>query len=141
MNPSVSLVKVFRLFKLEEMFFGIESVDTIGRHLIYWQRQRACDVLFNILVVPPSISAKIFLKNPYFKKKFNMLVFLHGSTSSNPNFLIYTYYQNQIPLHSFSLPTNSTYDLKAFRKHPRSGVNCFSFWCVCVRQRNLVSPK
>jgi hypothetical protein len=27
----VSLVKVFRLFKLEQMFFGVQSVDTVGR--------------------------------------------------------------------------------------------------------------
>jgi hypothetical protein len=27
----VSLVKVFRLFKLEHMFFGVQSVDTVGR--------------------------------------------------------------------------------------------------------------
>jgi hypothetical protein len=52
------LVKVFRVFKLEQMFLGMESVDTIG----------VCDSLFNIFVVPPSISAKIFLKNPYFLK-------------------------------------------------------------------------
>jgi hypothetical protein len=68
LGEPISWVKVFRLFKLEEMFFGIESVDTIGRHLIYWQGQRVCDALFNIFVVPPSISAKIFLKNPYFLK-------------------------------------------------------------------------
>jgi hypothetical protein len=27
----VSLVKMFRLFKLEQMFFGVQSVDTVGR--------------------------------------------------------------------------------------------------------------
>ncbi len=28
----VSLVKVFRLFKLEQMFFVVQSVDTVGRY-------------------------------------------------------------------------------------------------------------
>jgi hypothetical protein len=27
----VTLVKMFRLFKLEQMFFGVQSVDTVGR--------------------------------------------------------------------------------------------------------------
>jgi len=27
----VSLVKVFRLFRLEQIFFGVQSVDTVGR--------------------------------------------------------------------------------------------------------------
>jgi hypothetical protein len=27
----VNLVKVFRLFRLEQIFFGVESVDTAGR--------------------------------------------------------------------------------------------------------------
>jgi hypothetical protein len=31
LGEPVSLVKVFRLFKLEQMFFGVESVDTVGR--------------------------------------------------------------------------------------------------------------
>jgi hypothetical protein len=30
LGEPVSLVKVFRLFKLEQMFFGVESVDTVG---------------------------------------------------------------------------------------------------------------
>ncbi len=36
----VSLVKVFRLSKLEQMFFGVQSVDTVGRcttsYLLAW---------------------------------------------------------------------------------------------------------
>ncbi len=31
LDESVSLMKVFRLFRLEAMFFGVESVDTAGR--------------------------------------------------------------------------------------------------------------
>jgi hypothetical protein len=31
LGEPVSLVKVFRLFKLEQMFFGVQSVDTVGR--------------------------------------------------------------------------------------------------------------
>ncbi len=31
LREPVSLVKVFRLFKLEQMFFGVESVDSVGR--------------------------------------------------------------------------------------------------------------
>ncbi len=31
LGEPVSLVKVFTLFKLEQMFFGIQSVDRVGR--------------------------------------------------------------------------------------------------------------
>jgi hypothetical protein len=31
LGEPVSLVTVFRLFKLEQMFFGVRSVDTVGR--------------------------------------------------------------------------------------------------------------
>ncbi len=31
LGEPVSLVKVFRLFKLEEMLFGVQSVVTVGR--------------------------------------------------------------------------------------------------------------
>jgi len=31
LGEPVSLVKVFRLFKLEQIFFGVQSVDTVGR--------------------------------------------------------------------------------------------------------------
>jgi hypothetical protein len=31
LGEPVSLVKMFRLFKLEQMFFGVQSVDTAGR--------------------------------------------------------------------------------------------------------------
>jgi hypothetical protein len=51
----VSLVKVFRLFRLELDCFGVQSVDTIGRcvqHvLIYWQGRRVCDALFVIIIL------------------------------------------------------------------------------------------
>jgi hypothetical protein len=42
----VSLVKVFRLFRLERIFLCVQSVDIIlvdVQHLIYWQGQRVCD--------------------------------------------------------------------------------------------------
>jgi hypothetical protein len=58
------LWKCLECLKLEQMFLGMESADTIGRHLIYWQGQRVCDALFNIFVVPPSISAKKNFKEP-----------------------------------------------------------------------------
>jgi hypothetical protein len=31
LGEPVSLVKVFRLFRLEQSFFGVQSVDTVGR--------------------------------------------------------------------------------------------------------------
>ncbi len=45
----VSLVKVFRLFKLEQMFFCCSRVWTHkvdAQHLIYWQGHCVCDALF-----------------------------------------------------------------------------------------------
>ncbi len=41
----VSLVKVFRLFKLEQMFFGVQSVDTVGRCTTSYLLC-VCDALF-----------------------------------------------------------------------------------------------
>ncbi len=41
-------VKVFRLFRLERIVFGVQSVNTVGRcttSFIYWQGQRVCDAL------------------------------------------------------------------------------------------------
>jgi len=44
----VSLVKLFRLFRLERIFFGVQSVDTVGRCTTsYWQGQRVCDALLH----------------------------------------------------------------------------------------------
>jgi hypothetical protein len=46
----VSLVKVFRLFRLEWIFFGVQSKlwtqEVHVQHLIYWQGQCVCDALF-----------------------------------------------------------------------------------------------
>jgi hypothetical protein len=40
LGEPVSLVKVFRLFRLERIFFGVQSVDTVGRcttsYLLAW---------------------------------------------------------------------------------------------------------
>jgi hypothetical protein len=49
LHESVSLVKVFRLFKLEQMFFGVQSVHTVGSCTtsdLLWQGQHVCDALF-----------------------------------------------------------------------------------------------
>ncbi len=47
LGEQVSLVKEFRLFRLEWIFLGVQSVDTASRcmqHLIiYWQGQLVCD--------------------------------------------------------------------------------------------------
>jgi hypothetical protein len=45
LGEPVSLVKVFRLFRLELICFGVQSVVDV-QHLIYWQAHRVCDALF-----------------------------------------------------------------------------------------------
>jgi hypothetical protein len=44
----VSLVKVFRLFRLERFFWGLQSVDTVGRCTTSYllARPACCDALF-----------------------------------------------------------------------------------------------
>ncbi len=46
LDELVSLVKVFKLFRMDS--FGVQSVDIISsaQHLSYWQGHRVCDALF-----------------------------------------------------------------------------------------------
>jgi hypothetical protein len=50
LGESASLVKVFTLFKLEHMFFGIQSVDRVGRCTTFERsgsKPKPCSWFFN----------------------------------------------------------------------------------------------
>jgi hypothetical protein len=53
LSKLVSLVKMFRLFRLEWIFWGVQSVDTVGRFTIYYLLAGPaclwCDALFCLL--------------------------------------------------------------------------------------------
>ncbi len=50
LGEPVSLVKVFRLFRLEriDLVFRVWTQQVDVQHLIYWQGKRVCDALFSI---------------------------------------------------------------------------------------------
>ncbi len=52
----VSLVKVFKLFRLEQivLVFRVWTQLVDVQHLIYWQGQRVCNALFTQLILYPS---------------------------------------------------------------------------------------
>ncbi len=67
LGEPVSLVKVFRLFKLEQMFFWVfrvwtQKVDV--QHLIYWQGQRVCD---DSLLYMPKLHFRMRVQHRYVK--------------------------------------------------------------------------
>jgi hypothetical protein len=50
LGEPVSLVKVFRLFRLERivLVFRVWTQEADVQHLIYWQGQSVCDALFGV---------------------------------------------------------------------------------------------
>jgi hypothetical protein len=59
LGDPVSLVKVFKLFKLERFFFGVQSVDTVGRCItFYLMAGPAClrALVINLIRASPAAS-------------------------------------------------------------------------------------